>query len=110
MVISIADRIRNNLAGLHPLVLELVDQSEAHRGHAGWHDGGETHFDLTVVSAAFTGKSRIQRQRLVLGSVEGGVRGGTSCSVYSRRVLPASSLPFGCSLQDQDQQKWHRRK
>ena len=70
MCISIADRIRNNLAGLQPIVLELVDQSEAHRGHAGWRDGGETHFDLTVVSAAFAGKSRVQRQRLVLGALK----------------------------------------
>jgi BolA protein len=70
MGISIADRIRNNLAVLQPVVLELVDQSEAHRGHAGWRDGGETHFDLTVVSAAFAGKSRVQRQRLVLGALK----------------------------------------
>jgi BolA protein len=68
MGISIADRIRNNLAVLQPVVLELVDQSEAHRGHAGWRDGGETHFDLTVVSAAFAGKSRVQRQ--VLGALK----------------------------------------
>ena len=70
MGIGIADRIRNNLAVLQPVVLELVDQSEAHRGHAGWRDGGETHFDLTVVSAAFAGKSRVQRQRLVLGALK----------------------------------------
>lgn len=70
MGIGIADRIRNNLAVLQPLALELVDQSEAHRGHAGWRDGGETHFDLTVVSAAFSGKSRVQRQRLVLGALK----------------------------------------
>lgn len=70
MDIGIADRIRNKLAALNPLVLELVDQSEAHRGHAGWRDGGETHFDLKVVSAAFAGKSRVQRQRLVLGALK----------------------------------------
>ena len=70
MGIGIADRIRNNLAVLQPLALELVDQSEAHRGHAGWRDGGETHFNLTVVSAAFAGKSRVQRQRLVLGALK----------------------------------------
>ncbi|MCX8230346.1 MAG: BolA family transcriptional regulator [Alphaproteobacteria bacterium] len=70
MGIGIADRIRNNLAVLQPVALELVDQSEAHRGHAGWRDGGETHFDLTVVSAAFAGKSRVQRQRLVLGALK----------------------------------------
>ena len=67
---GIADRIRNNLAVLQPIVLELVDQSEAHRGHAGWRAGGETHFDLTVVSAAFAGKSRVQRQRMVLGALK----------------------------------------
>jgi BolA family transcriptional regulator, general stress-responsive regulator len=71
MGVGIADRIRNKLAVLHPLALELVDQSEAHRGHAGWRDGGETHFDLTVVSAEFAGKSRVQRQRLVLDALKG---------------------------------------
>ena len=70
MDVGIADRIRNKLAVLQPIVLELVDQSEAHRGHAGWRDGGETHFDLTVVSAAFAGKTRVQRQRLVLGALK----------------------------------------
>jgi BolA family transcriptional regulator, general stress-responsive regulator len=67
---SIADRIRNKLGFLEPLTLELVDQSEAHRGHAGWRDGGETHFDLSVVSVAFAGKSRVQRQRLVLAALK----------------------------------------
>jgi BolA protein len=66
MGVTIRDRIRTKLAVLEPLELELVDQSEAHRGHAGWRDGGETHFDLRVVSAAFNGLSRVQRQRLVL--------------------------------------------
>ena len=66
MGVTIRDRIRTKLAVLEPLELELVDQSEAHRGHAGWRDGGETHFDLRVVSAAFKGLSRVQRQRLVL--------------------------------------------
>jgi BolA protein len=66
MGVTIRDRIWTKLAVLEPLELELVDQSEAHRGHAGWRDGGETHFDLRVVSAAFNGLSRVQRQRLVL--------------------------------------------
>jgi BolA protein len=67
---SITERIRSRLAGLQPLELELVDQSKSHRGHAGWRDGGETHFDLMVVSAAFAGKTRVQRQRLVLDALK----------------------------------------
>ena len=34
-------------------------------GHAGWREGGETHFHLRMTSAAFTGHSRIARQRMV---------------------------------------------
>ncbi len=50
---------------LSPTRLELEDQSAHHVGHAG-HDGrGESHFALTIASAAFAGQSRIARQRLV---------------------------------------------
>jgi len=83
---GIADRIRNKLAALNPLALELVDQSEAHRGHAGWRDGGETHFDLTVVSAAFAGKSRVQRQRLVLGALKGEFEAGLHALTIQARA------------------------
>ena len=70
MGVTISDRIRTKLAALEPLELDVVDQSEAHRGHAGWRDGGETHFDLRVVSAAFEGLSLVQRQRLVLDALK----------------------------------------
>ena len=50
---------------LAPTRLELEDQSNHHVGHAG-HDGrGESHFALTIASAAFAGLSRIARQRMV---------------------------------------------
>ena len=63
---QIAERIRVKLTeGLAPLRLEVEDQSHRHVGHAG-HDGqGESHFAVTVVSAAFVGLSRVDRQRLV---------------------------------------------
>jgi len=48
-----------------PTRLEVVDESERHRGHAGWREGGETHFRVHMVSDAMTGKSRIERQRAV---------------------------------------------
>lgn len=67
-----ADRIRQKLtAGLSPALLEIEDESHRHAGHLGHHGGagpdGETHFRVLVVSDAFTGLSRVDRQRLVYG-------------------------------------------
>lgn len=65
-----SERIRSKLAaGLAPVRLEIIDDSQRHHGHAGAAaDGeGETHFNVAVESAAFTGKSRVERQRLVHG-------------------------------------------
>lgn len=61
-----ADRIRAKLTeGLQPQTLDIVDDSAKHEGHAGHRPGGETHFDVMVVSATFAGQSRVARQRLV---------------------------------------------
>ena len=40
-------------------------ESARHAGHAGAREGGETHFNVEIVSAEFAGKSRVARQRLV---------------------------------------------
>jgi BolA protein len=67
----IATIIREKLqAGLHPVRLEIEDDSGRHAGHhhEGGVDGragGESHFNVTVVSAAFEGQGRVQRQRAV---------------------------------------------
>ena len=62
---------RRLTAELAPTRLDLVDESEKHRGHAG-HDGrGESHFSLTIESPAFTGQSRVQRQRAVYTALGG---------------------------------------
>jgi BolA protein len=50
---------------LQPSALTVTDESEQHRGHGGWREGGETHFRLYIVSEAFSGKSRVERHRLV---------------------------------------------
>ncbi|MEQ7873721.1 BolA family protein [Sphingomonas sp. ASV193] len=64
-----AEMIRRLEAALRPTRLELEDQSAHHIGHAG-HDGrGESHFALTIESAAFEGQSRVQRQRLVYAAL-----------------------------------------
>jgi BolA protein len=50
---------------LAPERLDIVDESHKHAGHAGARPEGESHFRVTVVSDAFQGKNRVQRQRLV---------------------------------------------
>jgi len=50
---------------LTPARLELIDESALHAGHA--HGGVESHFQLTIESAAFLGLGRLARQRLVMG-------------------------------------------
>ena len=50
---------------LTPITLAVVDESHQHVGHAGWREGGETHFSVDIVSPAFAGKSRVERHRMV---------------------------------------------
>jgi len=60
------DRIRHVLAqGLAPEQLEVIDESARHAGHAGARPGETTHVRVRIVAAAFAGKSRIERHRLV---------------------------------------------
>jgi len=48
-----------------PRELAVVDDSERHRGHAGFREGGESHFNVRIRSAAFSGQSRLARHRAV---------------------------------------------
>jgi len=48
-----------------PARLEVIDESESHRGHSGWRDGGETHFRIVMRAAAFATLSRVERSRAV---------------------------------------------
>jgi len=57
--------IRERLAALNPLTLDLRDESEQHAGHAGARPGGGSHWQLTIVSEAFRGKSAVARHRMV---------------------------------------------
>ena len=62
--ISLHDALTQALTmQLEPVVLELVDDSAAHAGHAGARSGA--HFNLRIVSARFAGLPRISRHRLV---------------------------------------------
>lgn len=63
---SRAERIRDALtARFNPLDLDVIDESDRHAGHAGASPAGETHFRVRMTSAAFTGLSRVERQRAI---------------------------------------------
>ncbi len=62
---SYRSRIETKLATLSPSRLEVIDESEHHRGHGGWREGGETHFFVRIAAESFRGVSRLGRHRMV---------------------------------------------
>jgi stress-induced morphogen len=61
-----ADRIREILTGAFaPTELNVQDDSAHHAGHSGAQPGGQTHYGVLLVSAAFQGVSRVARSRAV---------------------------------------------
>jgi BolA protein len=56
--------------------LQIVDDSARHAGHAGAQPGGETHFNVLLVSAAFQGVNRVARSRAVHAALEAEFAGG----------------------------------
>ena len=74
---SVAETIRAKLTErLAPTRLVVLDEAHRHAGHAGARPGGETHFNVTVVSAAFSGLNRVARQRLVYETLSKELAGG----------------------------------
>jgi len=61
---SVIEAMRASLAALDPLVVEIIDDSAKHAGHAGARGGGG-HFRLRIVSARFAGCRTMERHRLV---------------------------------------------
>ena len=66
---NVATEMKARLSTLEPVELELVDESEQHRGHAGYRDGGGTHWRLSIVSQRFTGRSTVERHRMIYGAL-----------------------------------------
>lgn len=63
---SVAETMRVKLlAALKPVRLVIKDESHLHAGHAGARAGGESHFRVLIVSAAFEGQPQVARQRAV---------------------------------------------
>ena len=71
-MISTCDQITNRLQALAPSLIEVIDDSASHAGHAGAADHAArtgavdgTHFELTIVASAFRGKTLVARHRMI---------------------------------------------
>lgn len=63
---SVAETIKQKLErAFSPASIDVADESRRHEGHAGARPGGQSHFRIMIVSAAFEGLTRVARQRAV---------------------------------------------
>ena len=62
------EKMRVLLAALQPTLIEIIDDSRQHVGHAGARDGGG-HYRLRIVSAQFSGKSTLARHRMIYSAL-----------------------------------------
>jgi BolA protein len=69
-IMSMAEILREKLtAAFAPEALDIEDESARHEGHSGSRPGGETHFNVRIVSKSFDGLSRVERQRRVYAAL-----------------------------------------
>ncbi|MGL4542019.1 MAG: BolA family protein [Polymorphobacter sp.] len=88
---SVAAQIEARIvAALAPTHLQVIDDSDSHRGHAGHREGGESHFTVIVTAAAFVGLSRVARQRAVYAALGDLMAPGGIHALIIRASAPAS--------------------
>lgn len=82
-----ADRITISLQqAFEPTILRVTDDSAQHAGHAGAAAGGETHYSVLLVSAAFAGANRVARSRAVHAALAGELAGGLHALALTLRT------------------------
>ena len=74
---STRDTIIDKLsARFQPVHLEVIDESDRHRGHSGWREGGETHFRVRIATRQFDGKSRLAQHRAIMDLLDVELKAG----------------------------------
>jgi BolA protein len=74
---SVRDQIAAKLSlKFTPSHLEVLDESEKHRGHGGYREGGETHFRVRIASPQFAGMTRVARHRAIMETLDAELKGG----------------------------------
>lgn len=89
---SAEQRIKEKLmVALTPVRLDVVNESHKHAGHRSSPGTGESHFNVLIVSDAFTGKSRVERHRMVNEALKGDV-GGAIHALALATYAPGESI------------------
>jgi BolA protein len=97
---SVTGRVQEKLMiGLRPTRLDVVNESELHAGHRNSPGTGESHFRILIVSEAFSGKSRIERHRLVNDLLKDELAGGIHALALST-IAPGEALPQSSGTHD----------
>lgn len=74
---SVRDTIVEKLSlKFAPSHLEVLDESDRHRGHAGSRPGGETHFRVRIASSSFAGMTRLAQHRAVMEALDDELKAG----------------------------------
>jgi BolA protein len=89
---TVADSIRATLTeAFSPLALEVVDESDRHKGHAGARPGGGTHFRVKITAEAFRGRRRLEAHRLVYAALAGEIAAGVHALAIEANAPSAPS-------------------
>lgn len=95
---SVADRLRKKLMiGLRPIRLDVINESDLHMGHSNSPGTGESHFKIIVVSDAFSGKSHVERHRLINDLLREEFAGGVHALALSV-LAPGEAPPKAANL------------
>jgi len=80
------------MIALRPTRLDVINESELHAGHRNSPGTGESHFRILVVSDVFSGKSRVERHRLINDLLKDELAGGIHALALST-LAPGEALP-----------------
>ena len=81
---TITAKLTNKFA---PAFLDVIDESNKHFGHAGWREGGETHFRIRIAAHHFDGMSRVAQHRAVMDALDAELK--DRVHALAIEVLPA---------------------
>ncbi|MBA2126011.1 BolA family transcriptional regulator [Hyphomicrobium methylovorum] len=92
---TVTARLREKLiVDLRPTRLDVINESELHAGHRNSPGTGNSHFRILIISDAFTGKSRLERHRLVNETLKDELKGGIHALALTT-LAPGEPVPKG---------------
>lgn len=87
---TVKDTITDKLtASFSPTQLDVIDESNKHFGHAGWREGGETHFRVRIATRHFDGMTRVAQHRAVMNALDAELKDRVHALVIE--ILPSTA-------------------